>query len=494
MKAIKIRSFLLLAFCCAAILSCEEDDNGRSFDASQTQFVRFFLQVDSDNNPITAPQIELGSSAVSVFDKSDRFSLKVPVALTSAPLDELVTVNYEVSDNDIDEYTITPDQLTFQGTQLVDTLLIQINERWDADDEPSIVLQLTQASDPNIEIGAPNPDRTNDVLTINLEEVEQVYRISSDSRVEIGSEAGDESIITIEFPNGFLQEDVEDFDPFETQDSNFNFEIEALPVTSENQIQYIFRTLEDFDIDEQTYRANLNLNELSDYEVIGNPGVTLIRGPLSDRDITLNTASQFYDTNDQFYRVYGVHWFDFNQDGECEWNDYNTFTQPVVVDRDDPNAVLGDDNGTADTSDDIYYHAFRVGFKTFLEGRTTNPFNLRRWFTNEGTDEDTSPGLNIVPALEFFPTDGTSSTQGIVLVIDQTIEIGNDSGSELIQISGSGTYNEISPGVFELDFALNATNQQLFGGTRTDEYRLYNIRDFEEPALLTIDCKIPIAL
>ncbi len=40
------------------------------------------------------------------------------------------------------------------------------------------------------------------------------------------------------------------------------------------------------------------------------------------------------------------------------------------------------DMGTPDASDDIYHHAFRVGFNSPNATGTTNSFDLKRWFNN----------------------------------------------------------------------------------------------------------------
>ncbi|BAO55819.1 hypothetical protein NMS_1810 [Nonlabens marinus S1-08] len=490
-------SFLLLI----VLSACDnDDDNGRSFDESQGKFVRFFLQLDANNKPIEAPTIDLRSPSVAIYNK-DRFqTLKIPVALTSTPLEEMVTVDYSATANNITNFEITPAQLSFQGSQLVDTLFVRFNEKWDASDDPSLTIELIESSNPEVRIGTPNTQIPNNFILINLEEVDLIYGLKGDqTRIDVTGNIGEEVVIDLNFPNGYPEQDLANFEPFTATQSNFDFEIERLPNPDESTISYVFRTLEDFAIDAQEYRTELQLNRLENSEFVGNTSLEIVRDALVDRDQSLNPAASFYDTADQFYRVYGAHWFDANDDGNCQWSDFNTFTQPVIVDANNPNAVLGSDNGTADPADDIYYHRFRVSFETLLENRTTNPFNLRRWFTNEGSNADTSPGLNIVPALEFFPdNDGTSSVSGQVIVINQTITIGttvsNGSISEQIKISGNGTYREISPGLFEIILEFNATNTRLFGGTRTDFYRIYNFSNFNDPVPLSIDCKTPIDL
>ena len=183
-------------------------------------------------------------------------------------------------------------------------------------------------------------------------------------------------------------------------------------------------------------------------------------------------------------------------DEVCEWQAFNAFTYPVIVDKDDDNAVLYSDNGTEDDSDDIYHHAFRIGFNSNNIGRTTNSFNLKRWFNNESTNADVSPGFNIPEALEFYPKDGVSETEGTVLVIPQIITVSSKEGvSHNISISGEGTYQEISAGLFEITLEFKATNEEVFGGTQVSYYRIYNNNSYGgNPEPIDYGCVEPVDL
>lgn len=495
MKATKMIYF---AFIAIAILSCDKD-NDREFSDSNGQFVRFFLQLNQDNQPLEAPSLEPGVRAVSFYHKDNVKTLKIPVALTSQPLSDPVTVTYESVINNLNNVEITPQNLlTFQGTKLVDTLFVKVNERWDATTNPSLRLKLISSSNPAIQIGMPNEDQPLNELIINFNDFELNYGITSASRVDLVGTNGETHEVTIGFPNGYIESDVTGIDLLQETQSNFNYTLEQLPLTSSTEITYRFTVDQDFTDDDLLYKTNFALSGIPDYELDGNPSVSLIRNPITPRDISVNTASNFYNTADPFYRTYGVNWMDFNTDGICEWRDYNNSTVPVVVPQNDPNAVLGDDMGTVDTSDDLYYHAFRIGFVSINSNVTTNPFNLKRWFTNEGSNASTSPGFNIEQALEFFPDNGSSTTSGTVQVVEQTIQIGtsatNGSITEFITISGSGTYSEISPGIFEIILDFNATNNRLFNGTRTSRYHIYNTSSFTDPPLLNEPCFVPMAL
>lgn len=493
MKVTKKLYILCIALLC---LQCDNDDNLR-FSNESGKFVRFFFQLDQNNKPIEAPAIESGIPSVSEYHKDNVNTIKIPVALTSEPLASEVMVAYSAVLNNITNINITPLQLSFNGTQLVDTLFVAINDRWDPANNPSLVLTLESTSDESITIGMPNMQQPHNQLTINFNEVLFQYGIESGSRIDVNGTNGETYEITVGFDNGYLPSDIAGIDLLQETQSNFNYTLQQLPLTSSSEIIYNITVDQDFTDDDLLYKTSFALNNIPGYSLTGVPNIAVIRDPISPRDLTLNTASQFYNTNDPFYRTYGVNWMDFNEDGICEWRDWNAFTVPVEVPETDPNAILGDDMGTTDPSDDIYYHAFRIGFQP-PNVNTTNAFNLKRWFTNESSSATNSPGFNINPALEFYPDNGTSATSGTVQVIEQVIQIGtsasNGSITEFITISGNGTYSEISPGVYEIILDFNATNNRLFGGTRSVRYHIFNTNNFTDPPLLNESCFTPQAL
>ena len=495
MKAIKT---LLLFLSLLAITNCDKEDD-RIFDDSNGRFVRFFLQTDANGNPLQAPDVSLASTAVATYDKANIKTLRIPVALTSQPLSEDVTVTYTAEVIGLNNIELEPaNQFTFSGSQLVDTLYVKINELYDPSVSPSITLKLTGVNDASINLGMPNEQSPNDQLTINFQEVDLNYAISSPSRVDVTGAAGEEFTVTVDFPNGYLSSNIQNQEFFTETQSNFSYTLTREPLISDDQVEFTFTINQDFMDDDLLYKTSFAINAIDGYRQSGTPSITFIRDPKTPRDKTLNTASQFYNTSDPFYRTFGVHWFNDNADNICKWRDFNAFTNPVVVSAEDPNAVLADDRGTSDPSDDLYYHAFRISFNANNAGFTTNPFDLKRWFTNESTNTDNSPGFNMTPALEFFPEDGISSLQGTVQVIEQTLRIGtsaNNGGiTEFLNISGAGTYKEIAPGLMEITIDVSVTNNRLFGGTRTDTYRIYNSSNFTDPAPLSIDCAVPIAL
>ncbi len=493
MKGIK---YIVFCTICALFMTCSEEED-KSFSNSDGPFVRFFMLVNNNNGVLEFPEFSGNLIPVSNYEKSDIKTLKIPVALTSEALSENVTVEFETTVSaGLENIEITPaDAVTFTPERLVDTIFVSFTERWDASLNPELSFKLTQPSDPAINIGMPNDNAPNNELTIALGELNLTYAFESPNQKEILGTVGETADFSVVFPDGFTASEITGVNLIEEVSSDFDYSIQQLPLTGDYRVNYRITLNENIAIDALEFQTIFNLMELEGYTLSGSSTYTVKKPLVTDRDISINTASQFYDISDTNYRNFGVHWSDFNADGVCEWRDFNTFTVPVIVEANDPNAVLFDDMGTSNTDDDIYHHAFRIGFVSPISGNTTNPFNLKRFFNGESTSEANSPGFNIVQALEFFPENGSSDTNGVVRVIEQDLIISSTAGqSYIITISGDGTYSENAEGIFEIQLELNTFNEVLFGGNRTAQFRLYNSQDFTDPDLLTIDCFEPIDL
>lgn len=497
MKAIKWY-FILMAM---VIMACDNDYD-RTFTGADGEFVRFFVLVDNDNNVLEYPQVNGGLVPVEEYTKDKLGQLKLPVALTKAQVNGDITVNFEteVSGN-LQGVSFNPENtLIFNPDKLIDTIEINFNSSWNDLTAPKIELELTNTSDPTVNLGMPNAQITYKRFTINLNDVTFNYTLDK-SLEEIVGTANEEVLIDVNFPNGFFEEDVTNINLLEevendpnAQDMGYTLEIESIN-EDENSVSYKYTVTQDLD-ESFLFETKFELADLPGYTKTGITQITIRKPIQTDRDNSVNTAANFYNLDDPFYRTFGENWMDFNEDGVCAWQAFNAFTYPVVVDADHPNAVQFSGMDTpGDPSDDIYHHAFRVGFNSPNAGNTTNSFNLKRWFNNESSNASNSPGFNIAEALDFFPENGSSTTNGFVQVVAQDIVIaGTNGNSYTVSISGSGTYSEVSPGVFEIQFELIANNSSLFGGSRTAIYYLYNTPNFAEPAPLSEPCFIPIDL
>jgi hypothetical protein len=462
------------------------------------RYVRFNLMVNSDGQPVDNSRVNPGADVTSLFNNKSVQTIAVPVSITSEPLEEDVMVNFSTEvTGDFTGFTVSPeDQLIFSGSNLTDTIYIDFTERWDSADANQILLKITSVSDLEIKIGNLSGLDKNDELTINLSELILRFNFSSDNLLEIGKTKGESVSFDIEFPDGLFPSELENLDLFETSESEFLYSIVQLPFNENaTKISYVITLEEDLLNDNFSYKTVFNLIDSEYYHISGNSSLSVIKPELVERDNSVNTASYFYNLNDPFYRIYGENWMDYNNNDTCTWTSFNAFAYPVIVSSTHPNAVLYDDKGTLDPSDDIYHHAFKMGFNSPNAGNTTNSFNLKRWFNNESISESNSPGFNIPQALEFFPANGNSTTEGLVKVIAQDLIIaGTNGNSYSIAIEGEGTYTLISDGIYEISLEFRATNNELFGGTRTSYYKLYNTDEYADPADRTDGCFKPMDL
>ncbi|MGQ1785661.1 MULTISPECIES: hypothetical protein [unclassified Saccharicrinis] len=491
MKVTKVLFILIIAI---TFLRCDSDDITGEMTYNGSPFVRFFLLTNSNNEPFEAGDVKDNSeTALEEYTHESIKPLKIPVVLTYPGLDKEITVEYssDVTGN-FDGLNVSPANLSFGPDNFTDTITVNFNKRWNADDDIKIDFVLVDTSDENVNLGHLNSELKNKNLALSLGTVNTSVSFS-DNRKEIDGLVGERIEFEILFNKGFLPEEVESLQLFD-QIKEFDYVLEReLDLVNFSKIKYILTLNENINDDDVEYTTKLKLVEESLYQSSGNSSFWIVKPIKIPRDKKVFTASNFYNLSDPYYRTYGENWMDYNSEPGCEWTAFNTFTYPLVVPATDSMAVLYSDNGTSDTNDDVYHHAFKVGFYSPNAGRTVNSFNLKRWFTNDYTDEDKSPGFNIRDALEFFPKDGTSASEGIVKVTGQELTISNKTYEEFkIEISGSGTYQEVSEGLFEIILVLKAYSEELFGGTRESHYRIYNKNSYGgDPEPLSEGCFEP---
>ncbi|WET03158.1 hypothetical protein [Flavobacterium sp. YJ01] len=488
MTRIKIFSILFIAI---LFTSCSKDDYklGSEIDP----FIRFNFLVKSDNTPVEYPIVNGSLVPQSNYVNTSVKTLKVPVALTARNLKNSVTANFSAvsSTNDNESFTVNPvNQLIFQGNKLTDTIAVSFDKRWTANQ--SITLKLETVSDPEIHIGNLNTEYPNDTFKIDLAAITTNYTFPVNQFVVKG-EVGETVDFKVNFPNGFFPSEIENASIFKFQ-NGFEYSLTHDDFgDNRNSITYHLTLLEDIQNDDARYESKITLVNTPNYNATGSISLTVVKPIKSPRDIQANPASKFTDPTNTFYLTYGEHWF--NNNGNCTWQTFNALTFPVVVTKDNENAILYSDKGTANPNDDVYHDAFKIGFNVATGTNTVNSFGLKRWFSNESNSAAISPGFNITSALEFFPANGNSKTQGTVLVIPQDITIGSSvTNTHVIAISGEGTYKEISNGLYEISFELKLTNDKLFGGTVSTQYRMYNNRVYTKPAALSIPCPKEVTL
>ncbi|MEH6659764.1 hypothetical protein [Leeuwenhoekiella marinoflava] len=475
MKATKLLFLLALSL----ILGCTDDELSNQQNQDIPASLRFNFLVNSNDEPLEYPELSGSALPVATYENRSLRTLKIPVVLSARGLDETITATYSVNSGLPDTaYEVQPEELSFTAAQATDTIEVRFNQRWTAGE--TLDFSLTGVSDPSIQLGALNDATVGDHFEVTLGEVNTTYQLNM-SRIDLSGTVGETVDFRVEFPNGYIEDEVDEAAIFSFL-NGFEYTL-ARTGQGSDYISYRLTLNEDLSAADVNFQTIITLQQQPAYNISGNANLLVIKPIQTDRDLATNPASHFYDTSNPFYLVRGENWIDHDNDGACSWRSWTAFAVPVEVAADHPNAILGSDNATPDPADDVYYDAYRIGFSSSLAGRTTNPFNLQRWFANEATDASASPGFNIEAAIEFYPEGGTSTTQGSVAVIPQFLTISNRDG-ELFElaISGSGSYRQVAETLWEMKFELRVTNDALYGGTVTSEYYIYNDRGYEDPA------------
>lgn len=491
MNRIKFISALSVAI--VLFYSCSKDDY--KLDKSVDPFVRFNFITSSTGVPLEFPSVNTGRIPESSYENKSIKTLKVPVTLTSTTLKNPVKVNFSsLISGETDSFKIEPvNELVFEGNKLTDTIFVSFDKRWQ--NKQNIKLKLDNVSDPLVHIGNLNTEATNDVFTINLGEINTTYTFPV-NEFTIKGEIGETIDFKVNFPNGFIPSEIENMEIFSSI-NGFDYSLTHNDFgDNRSSINYHLTLLEDIQNDDVRYESFITLNTTENYTTTGNSILQITKPTKVPRDIQANPAANFYNLSDPLYRTYGANWFERN--GTCAWFPFNAFTFPVVTAKNNPDAVQYSGQNTTETSDDVYHDAFKIGFNTTVANSTTNSFGLKNWFTNESSNGDNSPGLNITSALEFFPDNGNSRTSGNVLVIPKFITIAGTNGNKYnIFISGEGTYKQIDNGFVEISFELKLKNDILFkehGGTVSSQYRIYNKNGFPTLTPLNTSCLKPFNL
>jgi hypothetical protein len=239
MKVIKNILLLIIAI---QFISCEKEDDKR-FTQENQSFVRFFLLVASNNEVLEFPKKDGNLVAASSYAKDNLKTLKIPVAITAAKINNPVTIFFSTSVIGLSNYTITPENsLTFTNEKRIDTIYIKVNKNWDLTKNPQIKLTLTESSNTAVFIGIPNENIPNNELNISFKETVFPYffNINRKEIEGINQETFDFKVL---FPNGFIASEIENISLFSAP-STFKYTIEKKPITKEDEVEFTFKVNE----------------------------------------------------------------------------------------------------------------------------------------------------------------------------------------------------------------------------------------------------------
>ena len=487
----KVIKNILLICISILFLHCEKEDDKR-FIGENNSFVRFFLLVDSNNGVLEFPEKDGGLISASEYTKDNLKTLKVPVAITTANIENTIAVSFTADVIGLTNYTITPaNTISFNNKKRVDTIYIKVNENWDLSKNPQIKLTLTNSSDSSIAIGMQNDNNSNKELNISFTETKFSYSFDI-NRKEIKGVNQESFDFKVLFPNGFIAADIENISLFSTP-FIFNYTIERKPITKEDEVKFTFTVNENL-AEDTSLDTSLSLADIPNYIKGINKYLDINKPIKIDREG--NPAINFYDLSNPFYRLFGEYWRYNTNDMICEWRSASVFPKPVIVNKENANGFLYSDNSTPnDDSDDIYHHKYKLGFVGNFAPVGTNPFALRNLFNGASVE---SPGFNLLEAIEFFPKDGNNQTEGIVNVVTQRIVIlkSGDGTAFNVPISGTGTYKLVDSAInlWKIDLEILVDCSEINGDIVKRNYILYNNRNYPDPAPINVPCPSEIDL
>ena len=489
MKDIKKIATALVGFLLLINCSEKEFDTQKNYD-----FVHFGLLVDANNRILTFPQVNASIPETDAYTHISTKTIKVPVIISSFLSNAPTEVFYSVTtEGTFSDYQILPIQkVSIPAGKLVDTLRISFNSRWQVANINKIKLKITSTSNPNLRLGFDNATRKMDNLTITLGDLSKIkYNFSQNSYIIQGN-VNEELLIPINFSQEISNQLI----------GNFNFiNAQFVPVSacdgSSGSFQYtlirqpiidgasqIFYKLKVLSTSPSAANLKLTLNTgLTDFEIFGisitniNKNVNLFRQG--------DPAAFWYNTADALNRTYCRPWYYDPATMACRYGNLaQMFTKPVSV-------PIGSafDNGFG-------YHKFKIGFVGNTPPIGTNPFDFQRFY---GGASNASPAFTILEALEFFPENGTSLTNGIVKVVPQTLTFVKLSNNQNINvpICGSGAYYfNSTTNRFEMYIDINCDETAINGNSNVvrSMYIYRNNAASATPANLPIACSNRITL
>ena len=432
MKAIKKTAFLL--FLVALIFGCTNKDASDYQD--NFNFVRFGLQVNTNGQVLVFPQVQQELPEVDAYTHISTSTIRVPIVMTSALKSTATEIFYTIeAEGSFTGYQIAPVQkVIIPAGKLIDTLRISFNARWQSANVDKIKLKIVSTSDPNLNIGWKNSPRKMDALTIILGNLAKTRYNFVQNLYQIQGTINDELLIPINFSQPITNAMIGNFDFItpvfagsvcDGASSVYNYSLIRQPFT-DGALQ-LFYKLKILSTTPFLSNLRLTLNTgIPDFEVLGINQTVVSKPEVVSRQG--DVAANWYNTADALNRTYCRPWYYDPATMQCRYGTLSQmFTKPVAV---QPGSI--NDNGFG-------YHKYKIGFVGNTPPIGTNPFDFQRYY---GSASTASPAFNILEALEFFPANGTSLTNGIVKVVAQTLTFVKLSNGQNINvpICGIGTY------------------------------------------------------
>jgi hypothetical protein len=478
-KKILMAFAILLAF-----LGCTKDVD---LAINENNFVRFSLLLDKNSEILEYPKVVPNISETSNYTHVSTKIIKIPVVLTGNLKTVPIDVFYEVqTEGNFTDFTVSPaNKVIIPAGKLIDTLRITINSRWLGVATNKIKLKITRTSDPTLNIGWNNSTNKMDQIIINLGDLNKTRYYFEQNLYNLSGVVNEEVLIPVLFSQPVTNAMIGNFNFIQAQfvalsicdgaSANFNYSLTRMPfVDGASKLFYKFKL-----VSTTQFASNLRLTlntGLTDFVPFGTTITDLKKDELIVRQG--NPAAIWYNLADSFYRTFGKAWYFSTADGFCRWSNFFAFTKPVPVPAGSPF-----DNGQG-------YHKYKIGFVGNNLPIGTNPFDFSRFY--DGTSVS-SPAFTIREALEFFPANGNSLTNGIVKVIPQTLTFVRSSNNTnvALPICGSGNYSFNSVlNRWEMYLEIHCNETAINGNPNVVRamYIYSNNNNNANPANLTIPC------
>lgn len=425
-----------ILYCTLLLLlySCNDDD---ATAINDKEFVRFGLLLDTDGEILSFPKTATNIAEVNQYTHKSIGTIKIPVVLTAGLKDTPTDIFYEVTtEGNFTGFRISPtEKITIGAGKLTDTIRISFDSKWSDSNVNKIKLKIIRTSDEEVGIGWPNSQRKMDELTVTLGDLTGIDFFFTKSLYQITGIVNEEILIPVRFSQPVTNNMVGTSDLIEAEfirvsfldgdSERYNYSIEMLPFTDgATEVIYKFKVLQSV-AGASSIKLSLNRNLTNFFALGGIKVATILKSSNPPRSV--DVARNWYNVSEPLYRTFGKSWYADPVTGNCRWSTFNCFTKPVVVATGSPfNNGLG-------------YHKYQIAFISNNPPIGTNPFDFRRYYNNS---EVSSPGYNIDSALEFFPENGNSTTNGTVRLVPQIITLKRSSNDATIEIpiSGQGTY------------------------------------------------------
>lgn len=416
------------------LFSCKSEDRDL-YENADGNFVRFFLQLDTNDNPVEYPAIST-KPAMDHYTQNTTNVLKIPVILTAIlSKSETVEFSTEIISDELKNYitqgdvVINPSNiLHFAPTQLVDTIYIKTKKKLVfTDPSAALKLKLIKCSNPAVSLGTIGQNPKLDVITISFADSQLIDFNFNTDKIALNGVSGEVKNFSLLFSQPILEADYNTLKFFTEKYTGFNYQIKLNTPYKEGlkTLQYSLTSFENFDTNQIVDLTVLTTNTLKGFVSTKINQLSFVKERAFPENSTYDPASEFYNTNDNTFSPQCFFWSNRNPN---PWRSFLSFTRPAITN--DPK--YSNTNG---------YHRFKLSFYNINNPQNNNNtvlFGLNVIYSNASI---TSSQFNLLEAIYFYPQ---SNDNGEIVIPTRVINVVTTSATGgktyKVKLWGSGTY------------------------------------------------------